>query len=263
MSATVMSNLRLPHELRNLKMRESMNTATTDNMQSEAEETTTSSYHDNESHKVNTTELYGIPLQHINPSFGIVNVSEKSTKLQPAVIQERRNANANVTIVFAVRTVGCGGCREHAVQLADLAKADKKLNVVAAVKETGVDDEALLEFYQDYWHHPIYKDSKWKIFHAMGGRKLSLFTVLKHSRALFKRIKTKGIASKVRQGDFWTKGGVMIFNRKGDLKYTQYEHFGKEWDMDAIQEAIHDIRVEQREEHRLRKSNTTASSDLN
>lgn len=263
MSAATMSNLALPNELKNLKMRDSMNTTVSDSFQSESGETATS-HHDDESHKVNTTELYSIPLQHINPSFGIVNVSEKSTKLQPTVVHERRKTNANVTIVFAVRTVGCGGCREHAVQLADLAKTDKKLQVVAAVKETGVDDEALLEFYQDYWHHPIYKDSKWKIFHAMGGRKLSLFTVLKRSHALFKRTRTKGIASKVRQGDFWTKGGVMIFNRKGELKYTQYEHFGKEWDMDAIRDAIHDIRMEQRQEHRLRKSNTTAtSSDSN
>ena len=198
------------------------------------------------SNKVNTKELYKIPLLHVNPSFGIVNVADKEIKLQPMTIQARRDAGANVTIVFAVRSPGCGGCREHAVQLSDVAKEDKKVSVVAAVKETGVDDEALLEFYQDYFHHPIYKDEKWRIFHAMGGKKLSLITVLKRSHALFRRTKSKGISSQVRQGDFWTKGGVMIFNKQGELKYTQYEHFGKEFDMDAIREAIQDIRSESR-----------------
>ncbi|CAB9510638.1 family with sequence similarity 213, member [Seminavis robusta] len=229
----------LPAELKNVTMRKSVTSSIT----------STSTYEStqDESSLVNTTELYKIPLFRINPSFGIVNVANKDIKLQPMTIKERRDVGANVNIVFAVRTPGCGGCREHAVQLAELAKTDKKISVVAAVKETGVDDEALMEFYEDYFHHPIYKDAEWKIFRAMGGKKVSPFTILKRGASLFRRTKTKGIESKVTSGvDFWTKGGVLIFNRKGELKYTQYERFGKEFDMEAIRDAIQDIRAEQK-----------------
>jgi thiol-disulfide isomerase/thioredoxin len=239
MSTTIISNpALLPQELKNLDMRTSQSTAATDvselDLMSGADE----------SHKVKTQELYSIPLRRVNPSFGVVNVSLKEVPLQRMVIQERRDRGANVTVLFAVRMPGCGGCREHGLQLSELAKEDKKVQVVAAVKETGVDDQALIDFYDDYFHHPIYKDEQWKIFQAMGGKNVSGWSVLKQAASLFRRVRGKGIESNVGKGDFWMKGGVMIFNKEGELKYTQYEHFGKEFDMDSIRDAIHAIRAE-------------------
>merc|ERR1712232_1500933 len=127
------------------------------------------------------------------------------------------------------------------------ASEDKKIRLVAAIKETGEQfvDQALIDFYQDYFHHPMYKDPHWKVFKAMGGGKISTSSILKRASSVFKRIRSKGIESNIKgDGDFWTKGGVLIFNRKGELKYAQYERFGKELDMVAIKDAIHSIRAE-------------------
>jgi len=208
-----------------------------------------------ETQKVKTSELYEILLLPIDASFGIVSVNEMAAiKVKPMTIKERQKIRGNVSVLFAVRTPGCGGCREHAVQLAELASKDKKVSLAGAVKETGVDDQALLDFYSQYFQHPIYKDEKWKIFHAMGGKKISVFSLIKRAAFLYKRTKSKGIESKVRHGDIWTKGGVLVFNRAGELKYTQYEHFGREFDMQAIEQAIQSIRREDKELKRNSKS---------
>ena len=242
MTTAILSNwpYGLPQELKNLKVRDSHTTASTEESETELD---TDNILD-ETHKVNTQELYNIPLRRINPSFGIVNVSDREVSLRKMVVHERRDLGGNVTVLFAVRMPGCGGCREHALQLSELAQQDKKVKVVAAVKETGIDDQALIEFYQDYFHHPIYKDEQWKIFHAMGGKKVCPFSLCKRAASLFRRTRGKGIQSHVGKGDFWTKGGVLIFNRKGELKYTQYERFGKPFDMEAIRDAISNIRSE-------------------
>ncbi|CAB9501852.1 family with sequence similarity 213, member [Seminavis robusta] len=255
MSTAIISNLpqELPHELGMLKVRESASTSAT-----EASDTSERTDGVDESYKVKTKALYNIPLRRVNPSFGVVNVANSTTDLKSMTIKERRDVGANVTVLFAVRTPGCAGCREHGLQLSELAKQDKKIALVGAVKEAGVDDQALVDFYEEYFHHPMYKDDHWKIFHAMGGKKVCKFQLMKRAYSLFRRTRGKGIESNVGCGDFWTKGGVMIFNKKGELKYTQYERFGKEFDMDAIRKAIQQIRSEQRKQ--MDSSATTHTS---
>ena len=42
------------------------------------------------------------------------------------------------------------------MQLTELAAQDGKVALLATVKETGVDDQGLLEFYEQYFHsYPI------------------------------------------------------------------------------------------------------------
>lgn len=221
----------IPHEL----------TRVSENMDYQSAELQALSETSDETHSVNTEELYRIPLQSVNPTFGIVTLGNE-IQLRPMTLKEQRTSKSGITVLFAVRMPGCGGCREHALQIAELAR-DGNVSVVAAVKETGVDDESLIEFYQKYFRHPIYKDEKWKVFHAMGGRKLSMFTVLRRAGGLFKRARSKGIKSTVRKGDFWTKGGVMVFDKRGELKYTQHEKFGVEFDMASIRNAIQQLQT--------------------
>jgi ferredoxin-NADP reductase len=88
------------------------------------------------------------------------------------VKKEARQSRCDVVLVYAIRHPACGACREKGFELAQLAKADPKLRIVTAVKETGSVDKALLEYYQTYGgRNPIYKDEHRGIYHAMGGQR--------------------------------------------------------------------------------------------
>jgi hypothetical protein len=83
-----------------------------------------------------------------------------------------------LTVLFAIRRPGCGACREHGRQLTQLDRLERDVSFVGAIKETGVNDQALLDFYQQYFRFPIVLDKKWEIFKAMGGRQIGLWPAL-------------------------------------------------------------------------------------
>lgn len=195
-----------------------------------------------ESLRLSAPRLYKIPLVPVNCSFGVVTEKEDNKiPLQPMTRKERRVTGTDVTVLFAIRRPGCGACREHGLQLTELAKQEK-VCVVGAIKETGVDNAALLDFYDTYFHFPIYKDAKWDIYHAMGGRKISTWKVLTNTSKLLKRWKQKNIVNIPFGGDIWTQGGVLIFDKQGELRYCFYENFGDEYDMDELRNAIQEAR---------------------
>jgi hypothetical protein len=66
-----------------------------------------------------------------------------------------------------------------------------------AIKETGVDNAAHLDFYETYFRFPIYKDPKWDIYHAMGGRKISTWNALTNTAKLLKRFNKKNITCSI------------------------------------------------------------------
>jgi hypothetical protein len=190
--------------------------------------------------------VYKIALWELNCQFGMVKKKHGSpTLLKDAVKYERRNQQADVTLVFAIRTPGCALCREHALQLTQLAAADRKLALAATVKETGVDDQGLLEFYDQYFRgYPIYKDEKWMLYKAMGGRKLGILSVLKAMIGSRKRLQEKNIKGSAQnhKNDGWMAGGVLVFDRKGELTYVLEEQVGKPFDMEELQCAIQEAR---------------------
>jgi hypothetical protein len=196
-----------------------------------------------ESLRLSAPRLYKIPLVPLDCSFGIVTEKEdKKIALQPMTRKERRVTGTDVTVLFAIRRPGCGACREHGLQLTELAKQEK-VCVVGAIKETGgVDHAGLLDFYDTYFHFPIYKDSKWDIYHAMGGRKISVWQALTKTSGLLKRWKQKNIVNDSTGGDIWTQGGVLIFDKHGELRYCFYENFGDEYNMDELRNAIQEVR---------------------
>lgn len=76
------------------------------------------------------------------------------------------------------------------------ANSHSKLALLGTVKETGVDDQGLLDFYQTYFdRHPMYMDEHWKLYEAMGGRKLSLWGLFKATLVAKPRWYRKGIPS--------------------------------------------------------------------
>jgi hypothetical protein len=195
-----------------------------------------------ESLRLSAPRLYKIPLIPVNCSFGIVTEKQDhKIPLQLMTRKETRIAGRDVTVLFAIRRPGCGGCREHGLQLTELAKQEK-VCVVGAIKETGVDDAALLDFYDTYFHFPIYKDAKWDIYHAMGGRKISTWNLLKNTSQALKRYKEKKIVNIPFGGDLWTQGGVLIFDKGGELRHAFYENYGDEYDMDELRKAIQEAR---------------------
>lgn len=165
-----------------------------------------------------------------------------SLTVRQAIKAERSLKSADVTILFAIRRPGCANCREYGVALDQLSQEDPRVCVVGAVKETGVADAELLRFYEEYFRKPIYLDEKWNLFHAMGGKKLSWPQLIRGYLRSEKRYKRKGIANKKFGGDLYTQGGVLIFDRKGRLRFALAEEYGYELDVDAIKEAISEIR---------------------
>ena len=74
-----------------------------------------------------------------------------------------------------------------------------KIALIGIIKQTGVgDDEGIIEFYNDYFNRqPIYKDEKWKLYHAMGGRKVGMLGLLKTTFISSERWKNKTQFAKV------------------------------------------------------------------
>ncbi len=120
--------------------------------------------------------------------------------------------------------------------------------LLATVKETGADDEALLIFYEKYFaRHVIYQDEKWKLYHAMGGRKIGIGKALTGSLKSFRRHRAKKIEAShnITTVDTWMLGGVLIFDRQGILQHVIEEDYGEPLDVHAIKKVIEEIKKNQ------------------
>jgi hypothetical protein len=191
---------------------------------------------------VNEHLLYKVPLIPVNCSFGIVSETpDKKISLRAMTQKERKAVDREVTIIFAIRRPGCGACREHGLQLTKIAQ-EEEVCLVGAIKQLDIHNKALLEFYEKYFKYPIYRDEKWLIYHALGGRKITFWKLLTSARKLGKRYKEKNIQNIPFGGDIWTEGGILIFDQKGDLRYTYYETYGEEMNMVEIRKGIQDAR---------------------
>lgn len=70
--------------------------------------------------KNNKEQLYKIPLTPLNCSFGVVTERDDEIQTLSELVQmEAETVRAQATLVFAVRRPGCGGCREHGLQVRD------------------------------------------------------------------------------------------------------------------------------------------------
>jgi hypothetical protein len=150
--------------------------------------------------EVDTGLLYEAPVTPVDASFGQVKAHLSRTLPVKAMIDmEQKRGLSDVMIVYVVRHVACASCREHALQIVRLANAVGAISV-AVVKETGSNDEALLTFHRDYFAHGLlYRDDRLQIYEAMGGRRLSVLTMLGRSHSF--RAKAKGIKSHLAAGN--------------------------------------------------------------
>mmetsp|Transcript_14355 Transcript_14355/g.28964 ORF Transcript_14355/g.28964 Transcript_14355/m.28964 type:complete len:90 (-) Transcript_14355:273-542(-) len=72
---------------------------------------------------------------------------------------------------------------------------------------------------------------------------------------LMPRYKRKNIPMRFEGGDRFVMGGVLIFDRKGNLRFAHEEVYGEELDMEVIKQAIAEIRG-----HSDQSSNSDLSS---
>ena len=191
----------------------------------------------------NINDLRNLSLVPLNCSFGVVSEEhDGKLPLSKMLRKERKKTHSDVPILFAVRRSGCPACRESALQLSQFAAKDGRIGLVATVKETGPDDQDIIDFYEQYFRHSIYKDPNWGIYKAMGSRKISGFGFIKGLVTSLHRYKQKKIAYTMGQTDGWMQGGLLIFDKRGNLRYVYEENFGDEIDIELLTAAVAEAR---------------------
>lgn len=146
------------------------------------------------------------------------------------------------TVVFLIRRAGCGSCRDHGMQLSQLAdEFGDRIKVMGIIKEGDAEHASLFDFYTEYFPFPVYQDSKRDTFKFMGNRKIPIFNLLTLQPRMFRRYHKRKIENVLVGGDIFTQGGILIFDKTGKLSFVYYERYGDRLDEDALRGALHDI----------------------
>lgn len=139
-------------------------------------------------------------------------------------------------------------------------------DLFGVVKETGVDDEGLAEFSNTYFgKYPLYCDKSYALYHALGDRKAvelpSLFTLMTSFLDAWRRITSKGISWNVK-GEGLVKGGLIIFDTKGNPKYAYKEEMGVDLPVQDIIRALEAVRREARGNDNMATTNKPTTNGL-
>ena len=119
----------------------------------------------------------------------------------------------------------------------------KGFEMFGVVKEIGVDDEGLTEFYKNSFPFPLYKDDGLVFYNEFYGmRKLKLTTwnplrLYRGFKEMNVRLKEKNLEGNL-TGEGLVQGGIIIFGKDGKAKYAYEEETGKEVPMDDIVAAL-------------------------
>ena len=122
----------------------------------------------------------------------------------------------------------------------------KKFNMWGVVKETGVDDEGLSKFYNDYFKYPLFKDENLVLYNDFfGKRKITLttynpFKLYKGYQTMSKRIGEKKLDGNF-AGEGMIQGGLIVFDKEGNARYAYEEIIGDELNIDDIIAALQDL----------------------
>lgn len=118
------------------------------------------------------------------------------------------------------------------------------------VKETGVDDEGLLEFHDTYFTYPLYCDKSYAFYQALGDRKVSLslllnpISLVSMACSAYERITSKKISGNVGKGEGLVQGGIIIFDAKGKPRFAYEEDTGHDLPVKDILAAVHAVQRE-------------------
>ena len=107
-----------------------------------------------------------------------------------------------------------------------------------------------MEFYNDYFPYPLYRDDDREFFAALGNR--SIFSaptksynplkIWRNIKAIGKRLKGNPTLQGNMKGDGYTAGGLIIFDNNGEPMFIYEEDTGSEFVMDDIKAALEAVR---------------------
>lgn len=124
--------------------------------------------------------------------------------------------------------------------------------VFGVVKETGVDDEGLADFYSKFFSFPLYRDENLTFYNDFFGKSkvaLQTYNPLKLYRGykrMTSRLSDKGLEGNYK-GEGLIQGGIIIFDRAGKARYAYLEETGTPLPMDDIIVALDVVRNEKNE----------------
>jgi AhpC/TSA antioxidant enzyme len=85
------------------------------------------------------------------------------------------------------------------------------------IKETGIDDDGLVDFYRNYYTFPLYRDASYAFYQALGDRKVAILPMMLNPLSIFAiacdawhRITRKKIPGTTK-GEGLVQGGIIIF----------------------------------------------------
>ena len=121
--------------------------------------------------------------------------------------------------------------------------------IFGVIKETGVDDQGLVDFCRDYFRYPIYRDQGYAFYRALGDRKAfsmfwNPFAILKMAVDAWQRLTSKGIGGNMK-GEGIVQGGIIIFDRQGVPIAMYQEETGVDLPVTDLVNALQHIRKEQ------------------
>lgn len=133
------------------------------------------------------------------------------------------------------------------------------------IKEMGVDDAGVLDFYNDYFPHPLFLDPTQQFYKALGSRKITTFQTWNPLRLYrgFQNMKER-IARKKLEGNMIgegiIQGGVILFDRQGDPRAVYQEMSGQELPIEDILTALQALQAEAANSND--NDNTAAAKEL-
>jgi peroxiredoxin len=214
-------------------------------------------------------DIYKAVMRPLDLSFGLVREKDEPTDVRRASRHVVRRAivnapKAKASVCFVVRRPGCVLCFEQGAALTDLISefADHQVGAWAVVKEIDVDNDGLLNLYQKHFKFPFFLDEKRALYGALGQRRISLSQTVNllfglRRMRLKKRCKDKGIEGNVLgKGASMVLGGVIVFDRRGNIRYAYQDQFSIELPVDEIKAAISQVV----DEDTLGKSSSAFSS---
>jgi hypothetical protein len=119
----------------------------------------------------------------------------------------------------------------------------KCFRLFGTVKEIGVDDAGLTEFYTDHYTYPLFKDDGLVFYNDFFGKKkiklttYNPFKLYSGYNAMTQRMKEKKLDGNLK-GEGMVQGGVIIFDKNGKARYAYEEETGKELVMEEIIAAL-------------------------
>lgn len=131
------------------------------------------------------------------------------------------------------------------VLAADYPQYFDGFSMFGVIKETGVDDEGLVDFHDNHFGFPLFKDESLAFYNAFGDRSLGVTSMLRlfTNFSMFRRMKKVGLEGNL-VGEGKVQGGLIIFDKAGNQKAVFPEETGSELPLQDIVSAMVSVRNE-------------------